>query len=217
MTPRLVLRSGQRLHDFTVGLTNTLPTRTTGPEKSPYDVCLVYHGAFPPTTLMLTCTNYARGRYLFIQINGTGSEFLTLCEVEVYLSASGTPISAWPSSSSLSAYVVNLLKQQVFVSSATATSTVHDTANVRITLRDGYCSDNNQVHVYTEEKPLYAGEFDGYFKRCQLTATERPADGATTVCSFSCGCTKRGCDYVTVRIFGRYGPIRSLCEVELRI
>ncbi|KAI0221417.1 hypothetical protein LSAT2_027243 [Lamellibrachia satsuma] len=89
-----------------------------------------------------------------------------------------------------------------------------DTSNISITLRDGDCNDNNQVHVYMEEKPLHAGPFDGYFKRCQLTATERPADGAT-VCSFSCGCTKRGCDYVTVRIFGRYGPIRSLCEIEL--
>ena len=71
-----------------------------------------------------------------------------------------------------------------------------------------------QVHVYTEEKPLNAGLFDGYFRRCQVTETEPTVDGAT-VCSFACGDTKRGCDYVFVRVFGRYGPVRSLCEVEL--
>ena len=68
--------------------------------------------------------------------------------------------------------------------------------------------------MYTEVKPLYDGPFDGYFKRCQVTATDRPVEG-TTICSFTCGCTTHGCDEVTVRIFGRFGPIRSLCEVEV--
>ena len=68
--------------------------------------------------------------------------------------------------------------------------------------------------MYTEEKPLYAGPFDGYFKRCHVKATERPVDG-TTICFFTCGCTNHGCHEVTVRIFGRYGPVRSLCEVEV--
>ena len=73
-----------------------------------------------------------------------------------------------------------------------------------------------QVHLYTEEKPLNAGPLDGYFRRCQVTETEPPVDG-TTVCSFACGDNKRGCDYVIVRVFGRYGPARSLCEVELML
>ena len=71
-----------------------------------------------------------------------------------------------------------------------------------------------QVHVYTEEKPLNAVPLDGYFRRCQVVEAEPPVDGAT-VCSFACGGNERGCDYVFVRVFGRYGPVRSLCEVEL--
>ncbi|KAK2138161.1 hypothetical protein NP493_8502g00002 [Ridgeia piscesae] len=76
----------QRLHDFTVGLTNTLPTNTSGPQDSAHVVCLVYNGVFPARGT-LTCTNLVRGRYLFIQINGdlVKNETLTLCEVEVYL------------------------------------------------------------------------------------------------------------------------------------
>ena len=71
-----------------------------------------------------------------------------------------------------------------------------------------------QIHVYTEEKPFYAGPFDGYFMRCQVTETEPHVDG-TSVCSFACGDNRRGFDSFTVRVFGRYGPVRSLCEVEL--
>ncbi|KAI0207373.1 hypothetical protein LSAT2_007977, partial [Lamellibrachia satsuma] len=77
--------------------------------------------------------------------------------------------------------------------------------DVRITLRDGYCGDASQVHVYTEEKPLNAVPFDGYFRRCQLAEAEPPVDGVT-VCSFACGDNKRGCHYAFVRVFGRYGP-----------
>ena len=73
-----------------------------------------------------------------------------------------------------------------------------------------------QVHVYTLEKPLNAGPSDGYFRRCQVTETEPTVDGAT-VCSFACGNNYRGCDYFTARVFGRYGPVRSLCEVELML
>ncbi|KAI0232115.1 hypothetical protein LSAT2_017547 [Lamellibrachia satsuma] len=75
-----------RLHDFKIGLTNTLPNATNGPQKPPYEVCLFYKGAFPATSKKLTCTNTARGRYLFIQIEGnrTSGDVLTLCEVEVY-------------------------------------------------------------------------------------------------------------------------------------
>ncbi|KAI0218231.1 hypothetical protein LSAT2_030051, partial [Lamellibrachia satsuma] len=88
--------------------------------------------------------------------------------------------------------------------------------DARITLRDGNCGDASQVHVYTEEKPLNAGPFDGYFRRCQVSETEPPVDGAT-VCSFACRCIERACDFVVVRVFGRYGPERSLCEIELML
>ena len=76
----------ERLHDFTVGVTNTLPTTTSGPHKLPQQVCLQYNGAFPPGTWMLNCTTIARGRYVFIQIRKDGEKNggLTLCEVEVY-------------------------------------------------------------------------------------------------------------------------------------
>ena len=72
-----------RLHDFTIGVTNTLPTTTTGPEKLPHQVCLEYNGRFPTTSEMLNCTTIARGRYLFVQFRKHGG-YLLLCEVEVY-------------------------------------------------------------------------------------------------------------------------------------
>ena len=71
-----------------------------------------------------------------------------------------------------------------------------------------------QVHVDTMEKSVNKGPFDGYFLRCELTKTEKYA-GDVSMCSFCCQCPARGCDYVFVRVFGRNGPVRSLCEVEL--
>jgi len=75
-----------RLRDFTIGVTNTLPTAATGPDKLPREVCLHFTGVFPASTEMLTCTAIARGRYLFIQIEGDGlaKDMLTICEVEVF-------------------------------------------------------------------------------------------------------------------------------------
>ena len=67
-----------------------------------------------------------------------------------------------------------------------------------------------QVHVYRQihEAP------SGNYRRCKMTVSEPPV-GGTTVCSFSCDCDKRMCGVIFVRIFGRYGPVRSLCELEL--
>ena len=67
-----------------------------------------------------------------------------------------------------------------------------------------------QVHVYRQ----IHGAPSGNYRRCKLTANEPPA-GDSTVCSFSCDCDERMCDIIFVRIFGRYGPLRSLCEIEL--
>ena len=76
----------ERLHDFTVGVTNRLPSTADGPDKSPHQVCLQYNGPFTNATEMLNCTIIARGRYVFIQIrkDDEKNERLTLCEVEVY-------------------------------------------------------------------------------------------------------------------------------------
>ncbi|KAK2156967.1 hypothetical protein NP493_1923g00003 [Ridgeia piscesae] len=87
-------------------------------------------------------------------------------------------------------------------------------ARIRLVLMDGDCSDKNQVHVDTMEKSVGTGPFDGNFLRCELTKTEKPG-GDLSLCSFCCQCPTRGCDFVFVRVFGRYGPVRSLCEVEL--
>ena len=65
-----------------------------------------------------------------------------------------------------------------------------------------------QVHVYREL------DVPGNYKRCKVTTSEPPSDD-TTVCSFRCDCDKRMCGTIYVRIFGRYGPGRSLCEIEL--
>ena len=77
----------ERLHDFTVGLTNTLITRARAPHKVGHQVCYKYVGEFPAATRTLICTRSARGRYLFIQIITKWRwEFyvLTLCEVKVH-------------------------------------------------------------------------------------------------------------------------------------
>ncbi|KAI0237867.1 hypothetical protein LSAT2_011546 [Lamellibrachia satsuma] len=144
-----------RLHDFTVGLTNTLPTTTTGPEKSPHVVCFVYPGVFPPTTKRLTCTNYASGRYLFLQIEGQGnSEVLTLCEVKVYPDSGVVAVAAGfrefgdcaiftDFDTETCAEVTSSDNPLDFILNANV-SKLLNTANVRITLRNGDCSDNNQ-------------------------------------------------------------------------
>ncbi len=67
-----------------------------------------------------------------------------------------------------------------------------------------------QVHVYRQMHEAPSGNY----RRCKLTASKPPL-GDTTECAFICDCDKRMCDIVFVRIFGRYGPARSLCEVEL--
>ena len=67
-----------------------------------------------------------------------------------------------------------------------------------------------QVHVYRQRHDAPSGNY----RRCKVTPIESAADD-TTVCSFSCDCDKRMCGAIFVRVFGRYGPVRSLCEIEL--
>ena len=50
-----------------------------------HQVCYNYSGTFPQGIGTVSCTKVAKGRYLFIQINGfTKIELLILCEVKVY-------------------------------------------------------------------------------------------------------------------------------------
>ncbi|KAK2152093.1 hypothetical protein NP493_2529g00006, partial [Ridgeia piscesae] len=59
---------------------------TDGPRNSAHKVCLVYNGVFNAVLKTLRCDDVTTGRFLFIQINGAGekTDWLTLCEVDVY-------------------------------------------------------------------------------------------------------------------------------------
>ncbi|KAI0240032.1 hypothetical protein LSAT2_009271 [Lamellibrachia satsuma] len=176
-------------------------------------------------TISLTCTPplYGRRRYLFVA--ATVDSFFHLNEIEVF--AATEPIVA--SATGFREFG----KCDVFTDNNRTTcgavtspdnpldfllranfSQPQTHFHPRITLRGGNCGDASQVHVYTEEKPLNAGPFDGYFRRCQVSETEPSVDGVT-VCSFACVCIERACDVFGVRVFGQYGPERSLCEIEL--
>ena len=76
--------TGERLHNFNVGLTNNSPAEIA-PSLSNYNVCLHYGGTVPQgDTVSLQCEQSCRmGRYLVVQIQGA-AETLTLCEVEVH-------------------------------------------------------------------------------------------------------------------------------------
>ena len=82
--------SWERLHDFTVGVTDVRATPSLGPDKSPYELCAAHPGAFGDS-VNLTCSPAVTGRFLFIQLEPNG--MLTLCEVEVFVVAAGTSSS----------------------------------------------------------------------------------------------------------------------------
>ena len=73
-----------RLENFVVGLSDTDPA-SVPPVLNNYDVCTTYPGlAADGAVLSLDCTQTAgpTGRYLIVQLQGTN--YLTLCEVEVF-------------------------------------------------------------------------------------------------------------------------------------
>ena len=77
--------TGDRLHDFNVGITNSFPIATT-PTPMNYQLCSHYTGQVDAgATETVTCNQSAslRGRYVVVQILGQ-NERLTLCEVKVY-------------------------------------------------------------------------------------------------------------------------------------
>jgi len=78
----------QRLKQFNVGITNVDPN-VVEPKPGNYHVC-AYSATYPnppAARLSLTCSATAnRGRYVIVQF-ATVSDYLTICELEVYASA----------------------------------------------------------------------------------------------------------------------------------
>ena len=79
-----VFLEGTRLANFQIGTTNTNPTQTA-PAVGNYRPCAVNGGAMEKGECKaIDC--HSKGRYLVVQLRG--SNYLTLCEVQVY---TGTP------------------------------------------------------------------------------------------------------------------------------
>ena len=77
----LHLYPGQRLHDFTVGMTNMYP-EVGGEEIQNMSVCATHAGE-APREVTLTCDPHMQpGQYIVVTIPGD-YERLTLCEVVV--------------------------------------------------------------------------------------------------------------------------------------
>ena len=79
------LSSGSRLDYFIVGVTNVPPNITT-PVRGSYPVCGQYPYPASDRARMVQCcgANTPPGRYVIIQQPVNGSDFLTICELEVY-------------------------------------------------------------------------------------------------------------------------------------
>ena len=72
----------ERLNNFIIGLTNTVPTEQP-PTIDRYNVCYQYNGKPPRITFTVSCNQTTPpGRYLVIQLPAT--EYLNIYEVEVY-------------------------------------------------------------------------------------------------------------------------------------
>ena len=76
---------GERNANFVVGVTNTDPN-TVAPTPDGLTLCAQYPGTSATGDIIdLTCESPVTGQYLVVQLRGTN--FLSLCEVQV----SGTP------------------------------------------------------------------------------------------------------------------------------
>ncbi|KAI0240457.1 hypothetical protein LSAT2_008808 [Lamellibrachia satsuma] len=206
----------ERLHNFTVGLTNTLPTTTTGPEKSPHQVCLVYEGAFPATRQALTCTNTTKGRYLFIHLAGHDS-VLTLCEVEVYyhFERSMIEMTGYRNDYNLSDVIDlnNATCQQVTTPKSDTSfrlrfqlPTVHDRLTLTAVLDNGDCLDFPATMVYTEGDRSVLTPYNNNPSFC---------DTEPGKCVFECDCSAMPCQEVYLIILSDPYRPRSLCEIYL--
>ena len=77
------MSSGERFHDFKIGVTNDSPNDVT-PAVDNYPLCYSHTGTLtngPEFTA--DCTTPTAGRYVIIQVPGE-NEFLQICEVKVY-------------------------------------------------------------------------------------------------------------------------------------
>ncbi|KAI0229490.1 hypothetical protein LSAT2_020086, partial [Lamellibrachia satsuma] len=193
-----------KLINFTVGLTDqNLATFSGSISDLPFLKCATHGTLGRAQSVSLSCehSRYARRRFLFVAAKVNG--FFHVSEVEVFdesIVASATGFREFGDC----AFFID--KNRASCEAVTSSENPLDFVlkvnllqplsnfDVRITLRDGNCGD-------AKEKPLNAGPFDGYFRRCQVVEAEPPVDGAT-VCSFACGGNKRDCDYVFVRVFG---------------
>ena len=87
--PQVYCLSGERLHDFYIGLTNTSVT-SVAPTPSlmrtpPQHICAAYTGPVPDDQFVhLQCAPHSVGRYLVVQIESGTGNYLTMCEVDVY-------------------------------------------------------------------------------------------------------------------------------------
>ena len=72
--------TGERLHDVSVGLTNSSHSEST-PALTNYVLCASHPAVLGPTTT-LKCFTPTLAQYVIVQLNTTG--ILTLCEVMVY-------------------------------------------------------------------------------------------------------------------------------------
>ena len=74
---------GDLLHDFFVGVTMD---DITSPEPGKYPLCLPQQMGKATTgqILDLKCDSGVQGRYVWLQVPGTESEILNICELEVY-------------------------------------------------------------------------------------------------------------------------------------
>ncbi|KAI0208327.1 hypothetical protein LSAT2_006992 [Lamellibrachia satsuma] len=209
-----------RLHDFKIGLTNTLPNATNGPQKSPYQVCLFYKGAFPATSKKLTCTNTARGRYLFIQIEGnsTSGDVLTLCEVEVYsyFEPSMMEMTGYRNNYNVSIItdanndtceLVTTRESEKGFSLKIEMLTALDNLTMTAVLDNGDCLDFPATMVYTQ------GD-----QSAMLPYHNNPSfcDTEPGKCVFECDCSDTKCRQVFLVILSAPTMKRELCEIFIR-
>ncbi|KAI0223185.1 hypothetical protein LSAT2_025593 [Lamellibrachia satsuma] len=206
-----------RLHDFTIGLTNTRPSVTTDPKTSQYQVCLFFKGAFPPTRKKLTCNNVARGRYLFIQIesNHTNDEWLTLCEVEVYsyfeprmMEITGYRnnynISVITDTNNATCEQVTTQESEKGFSLKIEMLTALDNLTMIAVLGVGDCLDFPATMVYTE------GD-----QSAMLPYHNNPSfcDNEPGKCVFECDCGATKCRHLLLTILSAPHTPRKLCEI----
>ena len=76
-----IILSGNRLHDFFIGV--TYDDFTSAPQPGNYPLCRAQYTGAAPKILDVQCDPGVKGRYVWIQVPGN-TQILTLCEVQVF-------------------------------------------------------------------------------------------------------------------------------------